>query len=273
MPLPTTNLTGHFDASDTDKLFTTQGNPPSGTPSDGSTIGEWDDEEAADIACSQTTAGEKPTYRTTSTGTLLPSLDFDGTNDNLDVGNDAQTVTKALSAMISNSAYMLFAAIYIDAFLIDNDSPWLCDSIFADDAQYFGLTVRNRSGGQIILHNWQATPSSSDTAVVLAASSAKRYVVAGNHQGGNLYLALYDETGLVVDGTTSSNNTEVLTGSFRVGANDSSGGRPYSGRIGEWAIYNAYNATDFTNARTYFTDKWVPSAGPPDTTVWTAFRL
>ena len=76
-------------------------------------------------------------------------------------------------------------------------------------------------------------------------------------RGGTLYAALDGGA----ESATASGNTQVLTGTVRVGTATGAAGTFLDGRIGEIAVYNtALTGTALTDAVTYFTDKWLPHA-------------
>src|SRR5262245_3360792 len=119
MALPTTNLTLHCDASDTDKVFTTYNASGShtGTPSDGSTVEVWDDEGdgVSDVAMIYTSA--RPVYRSTTPLMLNPCLDFAGAGSNEFYASFNQTglAAKAVSTFVSASAHTMAIAFYPEA--------------------------------------------------------------------------------------------------------------------------------------------------------------
>src|SRR5262245_55838325 len=128
MALPTTNLTLHCDASDTDKLFTTYSaaGTHSGTPSDGNAVQVWDDEGdgIADVALVFPSATREPLFRSGASALMktgLTELDYDGTNDELQTYVQDGDPIRASSDFISNSAATL-AMVFYPEVISDTDT-------------------------------------------------------------------------------------------------------------------------------------------------------
>jgi hypothetical protein len=119
MPLPTTNLTVHLDASDTDKLFTTwvNGGPHTGTPADGNSVQAWMRETDGSLDPCTAAYVTAPVWRTGgSSPMLLPCLDFDGSTMEMRLSTDATTSSyKASSEIFGASAKTILMALYVDA--------------------------------------------------------------------------------------------------------------------------------------------------------------
>lgn len=257
--LPTSNLTAHFDASNTDDLFTTAGNPPSGTPNDGDPVQEWDDEPSADIALIETT--NPPAFRSTTPLLHLSNVDYDGTNDQSLPSTDDGLTRKTWESVSTTTDIMFLGAIRVEDVSTNAANIWDNDALIADDAQWAGMHFKNNAGAVTI--HWYNFDAAADI-VELSIQLNKNYVFAAWHDSdgsGNLYLGLYDENGLVSEGTVAS-DTRDGNGNLRIAANG--GAAQFVGiRVGEFAIYSVYNATDFASAITYFRNKWFPTAVAP----------
>lgn len=265
MALPTTALTLHTDASDTDHIWTTySATTPfhSGVPADGNEVQVWDDDDGKDLTWTYTAlSSASPNWRSTTPLTQLPCLDFNGTADFLALFNNAATVGKVLSDVITNSAFVVVAAIRIEGGATNASNPYDNDGILSDVGGFWGIHVKNNAGAfSLLLYNFDG----SADVVTLSAAIDTNYVLVYWHTGGSIFAELYTSAGLVASGNTASGNTSTLTQPFQIGRGLTT--TFYSGRIGELAIYNAYDATDKANAVTYFTDKWVPAAAGGRTT-------
>lgn len=259
MPLPTTNLTAHNDASDTDHIWLNwQAGTPfhNGTPSDGEEVQVWEDDDGKDLAwIYYTSSTATPRFRTTTPTMLLPNLDFEG-DDVLKIQSEDGSSIKTGANMISANAHMFFAAIRVEACDTNAANDYDNDMIFGDLQGNWGLMIENASG-TYSLQFYQFDGNVDH--VELQISLNHDYVVAWWHTGGSIFAEVYDTTGLVASGNTASGDIGDLSGHVVIGKNYVTSW--YEGRIGELAIYNAYNSSDKTSAVSYFRDKWVPGAG------------
>lgn len=260
MPLPTTNLTAHFDSSTNAKLWQ---NWQAGSPffntavNDGDPVGYWEDEQVADLSAeSPGNDSTRPVWRSSSTGLPLPCIDFDGSNDSLGMFNDAGTVAKDMSDIVTSSAYTVLLSIYIESVTANNANPWDNECIWSEDGQFLGLFLRIDTGQPILqLYNFDGGVSTLEVNVSLNTS----YVVMCRHQSGVLYLSINggSESSLVSGATTT------LTGTPRLGRHSITTGAVYNGRIGEIAFYNAaLTGSDLSDAISYFSGRWLEAAPP-----------
>ena len=266
MPIPTTNLTGQFNASDNDHIWTTfdSGTPPyhSGVPADGNEVQVWDDEQGLDLSMLYpSVTSNSPNYRSSTPLMLLPCLDFDGTEDYLQLYPHAGGTAKSMSDLFAAGGKTAIAAVYIESVTTNNANAWTNEAILADNGGFWGIHLKNTGGGayQVVAYNWDG---SADT-VALTITLTKSWIVVLRHDGTDLYLDLYDTSGTspVTSGSTASGNTTDLTNDFFVGRNISGSAAYYNGRVGEWATWNvALTGTDLTDAIAYFRDRWTPSA-------------
>jgi hypothetical protein len=261
MALPTTNLTFHVDASDTDNLFTTAGNPSSGTPTDGSAVQAADDDDGKDLSLKFGEASAEANWRTTAPLMELPCLDFSGT-DWYNLYNNAGDTVQSPAVVLSTTNKVVLASIYVEAVATNDATITNNEAILADNGELFGLFLKNNAGAiTLVVYNWDG--NSDELSVSLSLNTS--YVVVAWHTGGNLFVELYTSAGLATSNTMASGTTSLFAGQFRVGRCRDAISAMYQGRLGELAVYNAHDATDRANATTYFRDKWVPT--PP------AFRL
>ena len=259
MPLPTTNLTWHCDPSDTDKLFTTwvSGGPNTGTPSDGSAVQVWEQETDSSTDTTReftySTTGREPIYRSTTPLMLLPCLDFDGTDDQMNaqdfVGSDAQA-----SEFLGASAKTILVAFYGESITAANALSYDNHALFCDGlAGFLGIFLKNNGGQrQAIAYNWDG----NEDQVAININEAQSHVVVYRHDGTNLFISVDGGSELFVP----SGATTTMTGNMRIGFGLGTGTR-YNGRIGEIAVYNAaLTGSNLTDAVSYFTSKWLVTA-------------
>ena len=210
MALPTTNLVAHFDASDTDNLFTTWtagGN--SGVPSDDDEVQAWEHEGDGSVGdrmwVYESTASNSPRWRSVTPLMQLPCLEFD--NEQPDVyGLYSQSGgVGILSDLISASACTIAAAFRATGGSANSASPWLNHVLFGELLGYFSLGVRADGGGNFYLqlYNWDGNLDVVEIQINLFTN----YVVIAKHAGGNLDLTL------ITDGVGSeSSATPVASG-------------------------------------------------------------
>jgi hypothetical protein len=262
MPLPTTNLTLHLDASDTDKLFTTWVNdgPHTGTPADGNAVQAWMRETDGSVtpATAAYNGGAAPAYRSGTPLMLLPCLDFDGTDDAMAICSDA-TVASYIgpSSFFSTTARTILVSFYGESITASNAGAaggYSNHGIIAADDKWY-LNCFN-DGGQRKVQ--AGAHDGSWKMVAVNISEATNHVALVRHDGTNLYLSVDggSESSVAV-GTISGDATQIYVGR-------SGDAVRFNGRIGEVAFYSSnLTGTDKTNAITYFTDKWV-TGGTPD---------
>jgi hypothetical protein len=262
-PLPTASLTLHLNASDGTNVWQVW---QAGTPyhttagADGAVVETWEDATGGDRAAIFIAAGSRPLYRVTTPLMALPAIDFDGTDDQLELRSEDAISSKLMSDRFTASGKTIIAAIYVEA-LTENDAAWITNpAIVGETAQYFGLNLRTPSGGvyKLAATNWDTNFDTVEVDISLATS----YVVMVRHDGTNLYLSLNGGA----ESSVASGATADVTGAIRFGMATGSPSRFFNGRIGELAFWNAaLTGTPQTDAVGYFTTKWLPAGGPATT--------
>lgn len=249
MPLPTSNLTFHADASVDTDLWQATG-PFSDHPVDGEEVFYWDDvEHGAGSAEYLNTNG--PAWRSGTPLMALPCLDFNGSTDSMRV------LPGTAGTYLSVSAFTVLVAVYVEGIALNAANSYQNDAIVADGSGYFGIHLKNAADPHVLFYNY----SGADTKVSLPITLNVSHVLMFRHESGNLYAS--------VDGgaetSVASGNTDTLGAELQIG--NGSGSIFYNGRIGEFAVYNAaLTGTDLTDAVSYFTAKWLgvaPSGGGP----------
>ena len=265
MPLPSTNLTLHLDASDTDKLFTTwvNGGSHTGTPADGNAVQAWARETDGSVtpanAAYYSGTGNSPAWRTTTPLMLLPCLDFDGTDDAMVlVNNDNVTSYHGSSNFFSTTARAILIAFRAESITTTNSTAATAEDnhgLFCGSS-HWRISLRN-DGGQRKL---QAT--AYDGAWKMAevnVSENTDHVAVIRHDGTNLYVS--------VDGGAESSTAcgTIASDSAQVFIGRNANAVVYNGRIGEIATYNTGGFP--TDANAYFRERWqgVGGGGGPPT--------
>jgi hypothetical protein len=257
MALPTTNLTIHLDASDTDKLFKTwvDGLPHTGTPADGEEVQAW----SAEAGYTQPTPTHgkwslgKPVYNSTSSPMLLPCLDF-GASDSMRIVNDTAS-DRFSSWFFEANAKTILMAFYADTVAATAADIFDCNGLIKCGAE-FGLLLKDVGGTpKLFLANKDGT---TDT-VSLTISTSTTHVLCARHDGTNIYLSL---DGGAESSAASGSTATWPTGDVVLGVSEAA---YYDGRIGEIAGYNAaLTGSDLTDAIAYFRLKWQGVGGSPD---------
>lgn len=260
MPLPTTNLTLHVDASDTDHIWENyQAGTPyhNTTPTDGGEVEVWDDDDGKDLNFQKEADPAKvPLWRSNTPLMELPCLDFDGSDDFLGLWSLDGVTSKTLADIISASELLIIGSFYLEAVTGTGTDPFTNEALLTDVGGYLTIAFRNNSGVYTAQFcNYDGT----NDIVTLSVNLATSYVFAFWHTGGSIYAELYTSSGLVASDNVASGDTFARTGHVTIGKNYNAT-IFFNGRIGELAVYNAYSGTDKATAVTYFTNKWVPGA-------------
>lgn len=266
MALPTTDLTAHFDASDTDKVFTTLNGGGSGvhtgTPGDGDSVQAWDDEgdgSASDLVWAYVSNG--PEYRSGTPLMQLPCLDFNpASSDIFQLYTQNGGSGKSVDTLISASQFTVAMSLYVEGIVNDANSAnvYANNRIWGDVGGYVGLFLRTNGSGQyyLQLYNWDGNQDYTELEISLNTS----YVVIAHHEGGTLYMTL------ITDGAGTEINTDepYVSGDTQVTENfaqiSGTADSRFNGRIGEMAFYNvAKTGSELTDLKQYFYGKWFPA--------------
>jgi hypothetical protein len=263
MPLPTTNLTLHLDASDADRLYTTwaDGGGHSGAVSDGSLVQVWKAEADGSVSPANAAyqGGNAPTYRSTTPLMDLPCLDFDGTLAQMRIVDDTNTASyRDSSNFFSTTARTILAAFYAESITASNAGAVGGYSnhglISAEDKWY--LNLRNDAGQRKIQFG---AHDGTWRMVEVNISEATSHVVKARHDGTNLYLA-------VDGGAESSTACGTISGlSSAVYIGISGDAVRYNGRMGELAFYNSSDLTNANSGVTFLRSKWQGVGGAQST--------
>jgi hypothetical protein len=252
MPLPTTNLTAHFDASDADHLFKTwvDGGAHTGTPVDGEEVQVWKAEAGGSVQplnAAYPSVGRAPVYRSSSSPMLLPCLDFDGSEDELRLVTDATNNSYyGTGSFFGSQAKTLIVAFYARSItgtsIGDHGIAGGSDGAFVLGCRDVGGTKKTYAS------NGDGNIDSVDATTVVDTT----YVACLRHDATNLYLSI--DGGAEVQVATGA-TSPFPESHFSFGRYFGSAVR-FHGCISEAALYNAaLTGTDLTDAIAYFRAK------------------
>jgi hypothetical protein len=255
MPLPTTDLTGHWDSSDTDNLWKETG--MSTHPADGDAVLAWNDEgdNSYTNAALFTYAGSStnvPVYRAGAFPTVsLGCLDFDGADDRLACFTDAWGPFVGLNNYFGASAFTLFVSFVMEgasgtnAAASYNNTALFCDAF----GQFIGLHVKSNAGVHTLMgYCWDGADKHADLTFALNTP----YVAMFRYGSGTITLDL-NNSGSPVTASAAPINT---SGAWWIGQG-SVGGSYFNGKIGEIAMYSsALSSSPLQQAWDYFNVKW-----------------
>ncbi len=264
MPLPTTNLTVHWDASTTTHLKTTAGSLVSnstGTPSDGDDVLVVQPETDSGVAAGlteRTSDSQAPTFRSGGSALMAHScLDFDGSVDWIEaVGDNFAELGGRFNVLLTAAAHTILIAFYPEVISSTGHGENAGHMLFGDHTSgYYGLNLYDNSGTKKI---YGYMYDGSDHFVEQPLTVGESHVVMWRHESGNQYLSV--DGGSEVSGVCGTADSAILAQGV------SAGGGPattlYNGRIGEIAVYNAaLTGSNLTNAINYFTQKWITGGG------------
>lgn len=271
MALPTTDLTIHLYAGDTDNVFTTANGGGSGVhsgvPGDGDPVEVWDDEEdgeVGDFAFVHAVVGvSEPTFRSTGSPMKHSCLDFDGVTGRLISKDQAGSSDRNNGLFVTASAWTIIVAVYIDTIDVVESTPtYQLPSLFLDRAQYMGLFVADKGlggGPQIWGYNWDTNEDS----IPFSIETGRTYIALLEHTGGNLTFTLIDDTGAESEDSTASGDTGSMTSPFLIGSQNGVATSFLDFKIGELAVYTAGLGGNKDAVKQHFMDNWLTLGATP----------
>jgi hypothetical protein len=257
MALPTTNRTGHWDASDADRLFTAT--TLTGAVSNGSSVRGWDDEgDAFDLAFMDVTLGTTVPTWVSSAINSLGALDFDGTDDSLRLRTDSNTGGPVFDTVFNVNAKTLFIVFQMEGNATNQAAPYDNTGLFAEDGGYFGMYLKtNGSVHSALAYNFAS--GAQETSITISQNVP--YVAMLKHDGSTLSIEARDGTN-TLSNSVSSGNTNASAARVHVGRGFAAAF--FNGKVGEIATYDAaLTGTDLTDAWSYFTTKWLAAGSSP----------
>jgi hypothetical protein len=154
---------------------------------------------------------------------------------------------EATSTILTASTKLIFAAVRVAAAGVDQGSPWVNDSVFADSAGYFGLHLTDDSdpAGKLTARAFNYV-SASNTVSALFPRNAW-VVLTMSHQSGQLRLRVNGGAWV----TTTSGNTTSMGGQGLVGHTPTSSARNFD--LAHLATFN----TAQTDAAISAVERWI----------------
>lgn len=264
MALPTTNLTGHWDASTNAELYKAfSGGMLVNNPADGEDFVNWRNALDATNQSSTQTIGEEDISHSISwhddTVLRLPSVRI---NSGRLRTESAGGIGHARTLYMPNDGKTMLLSFYLDggASTIPNHANVFQNCVLAGEIRnsFFGLFIKQPSAGVYELHayNWDGDPN--DVSLPLSADTPHTVCVV--HDGANLTLSMDCGTPVSV----ASGNTTSTTGSMIFGdtGNNGTTTAEFRGRFGEVALYDAaLSGADLAAAKAYFCTKWLTISG------------
>lgn len=264
MALPTTNLSGHWDASTNAELYKAfSGGVLNSNPADGEDFVNWRNELDATNESSTQTIGEADVSHSISwhddTVLRLPSVRVNSGNLRTE---SAGGIGHARTLYMPNAGKTMLLSFSLDgaASTIPNHASVFQNCVLAGELRnsFFGLFIKQPSAGVYELHayNWDGNADS----VSLPLTADEPHTVCVVHDGTNLTLSMDCGTPVsVASGTTTS-----TTGSLQFGdtGNNGTTTAEFRGRFGEIALYDAaLSGSDLAAAKAYFCTKWLTISG------------
>lgn len=166
---------------------------------DGDVVGQWQDQSGNGRHFAMSTGANKPTLQLNERNGL-PVIRADGTDDQLRTG-------VAMSNLIANNAYELFAIASFVGIGTNGANIWENDCLVGDSSGFFGVFAK--SGGPLLVpYNWDGDPDGLLAAQSIATGTF--YTIHQRHAGGNLILSVNNGA----ETSTPSGNTPTLTGTL-----------------------------------------------------------
>lgn len=251
MPSPAAaNRTLWLNASVPGNLFTTAGNPPTGTPSDGQAVQQWLAEEGDLSARYQTATGESPTFDADGINGL-GALQFDGTDDILELRADDGTTARTLANFFTGNFTAWASFRLTGALSTEATNLYQNDGIICDASAYWGMHVFDNAGTPTLAGFCYSASSAHYVTTPIALNT--NIVASFRGDGTNIYLAVQggSETSVV------SGNPDSVAGAVVLGASDF-GGNFTPVRFGEGIVYNAsQSGGDYATTGSYMVSKWL----------------
>lgn len=256
MPLPTSGLTGHFDASTNVDLYQTfSGGLFSDRPANGGAVNFWKNKvDLTEDTNTQVLApfGTSPIVIWRSPGAmLLPSVRI--SNGKLRT-QTAGGIGQGFDNYMTRAASMMLLAFRIDSSSTIPDSPTLyfnATVIGGERNTYWSAYLRNDGGTPtLIAYNWDGAAKTIEIPITLGAT----HVLCQRFDGSNLFLSV--DCG--AEQSIASGNTDNSTSLFLGDQGTNSGTvAEIRGDFGEVGFYNHGDAAIALAAREYLCDRWL----------------
>lgn len=155
--------------------------------------------------------------------------------------------TVAASAILTASTKTIFAAVRVAAAGVDQGSPWVNDSVFADSAGYFGLHLTDDSdpAGKLTAIAFNYVSAANTVSALFPRN--EWVVLTMSHQSGQLRLRVNGGAWV----TTTSGNTTSMDGQGLVGHTPTSSARNFD------LVHLATVNTSQTDAAISAVEHWI----------------
>jgi hypothetical protein len=211
-------------------------------------VGTWTDSSGLGNSPTQTTAGNKPLFKTNIFGSL-PSVLFDGTDDWMNLPltlGDSKTifVVYKLTTVPSSSFHILFG--------IKSSVPEFSDLAFVNFVNYSNITIRHDCAADGNAVGYSPTPDTS------AHILCHTYNNGTNTDPASYTIA---QEGAQTVGTSSS-WSRTTSNKGALGALVTSGdapSSPFAGHVGELIVYDTVLSTTDRNLVGNYLERWGPT--------------
>ena len=262
------SLQAHYDASDTDEVFTTyQGSGVhTGTPADGDPVQVWDEEAGHSDQCFTfpVTSAQAPNFRSGGSALMvsgLSELDFDGAVDKLQLFDQTGGSAYGANTFMGTNWAWIFS-LYPEVISATSANPFENHCLVGAANQNWGIFFRNDGGVRKVQH--YAFDGANKVAELAISLSSSGIVGARYTSGGDLIVHVSDSAGSETTNTVNSVGLAniIATGLFLGQLSDAF----YNGRIGEFKQWDTGDADGtYTTEFAAFKTKWLSGAAPPTT--------
>lgn len=261
MALPTSGLTGHWDASTNADIFDTfSGGVLSGNPTNGSNWLYWKNRQDNTGGAAQGVfglEGTSPDATWHTTGPMrLPSIRIN--NGKLRTENLSNIALGFTNFMTVSGAMMLLAFNIDSASIIPNSIPggggqyyFNATLIGGERNTYWSVYVRlDGSQANLIAYNWDG----DDDTIEIPITLDETHVLCMRHDGGNLFLSVDCGAEQSTPSGNTDNSTPIFIGDQGINSGTTAEIR---GSFGEVAFYNHGQSSVAVEAAAYLCDKWL----------------
>lgn len=202
-------------------------------PSDTNDATVWDDEATPatrDMTFFNSNATLAPKYSNPG-AMLLPSIQFNGSNQFLLGVNYTSASSKTLSNIFANNGKTIIIAFQMTGNATNNGTVYQNSSLLSESGAYFGLFAKSSAGVHTLYaYNWDGN-ADSNSGITFSLNTT--YVVMVRHDGTTLNISLLSGVGgsTRTDQSAASGNTSTMTGTLRMGRSYQA--HYFTGLIGE----------------------------------------
>jgi prepilin-type N-terminal cleavage/methylation domain-containing protein len=234
-PNTITGLTLWLDANDASTLFTSNDCATGGSPANLATIGCWKNKKTSGTHFTQSTAGYRPAYRTSSVINSKPGIAFSGGN---------ALTGSALSNYLTSTLYTIFAV--FNTVTTGNLSPLYNNPSIFNSASYFGIILYNNA-----VYNYNFT--SAITYVNKPISLNTSYLVTLNHNSSTLGIRISSNGSMSTTATAATTASGGISQVVNIGSS-------FNGTLSELLVFNVSlentNSAARDSIESFLINKW-----------------